>query len=601
MKDGVNILDSPIHGNFKLTTSRYQRNVVRGYNFRAMIQKRYRRIVFFSARILTGFILFDLIFPRIGFRNWSQRTRANRIRRSAVAFRLLAVQMGGVLIKVGQFLSTRVDVLPIEFTDELKGLQDEVPPVAFEDILKVAESELGCRLDEKYYCFDHEPLAAASLGQVHRATLKTSDAIVFSEAGNGYISDVVVKIQRPNIEKLIETDLAALKTVGNWLRRYPPIRKRADIPALINEFSRILFEEIDYLAEGRNAETFAGNFRESKGVRVPRVIWSHTTKRLLTLENVWAIKITDYDQITNAGISRADVASRLLDTYLKQIFEDGFFHADPHPGNLFVYPTNDQQDNFHNGRGPRWQLTFVDFGMVGRLPANTKEGMREMLIGVGTQDAARVVQSYKKLGVLLPNADLALIERAEARVFERFWGKSMTELSQIGPEEIREFTAEFRDLLYSMPFQIPHDFIFLARAIGILSGMCTGLDPDFNVWDHLTPYAAKLIAEEARSSRDFWLDELKSFFTALYTYPIKMNSMIAKIERGEISVRTPDVVKQINRLELAIRQTVAGIIFLALFIGAVQIYLAGQLIPALILAVIAFTCLVWLFAQGFWR
>ncbi len=358
-----------------------------------MIHKRYRRITFFSARILAGFIYWDILLPHIGLRRFSLRTRSKRVRNSARAFRSLAIQMGGVLIKIGQFLSTRVDVLPKEFTDELKGLQDEVPAEAFEDIRRVAEAELGGSLDDKFALFDHQPLAAASLGQVHQARLLQKDALDSQNAAQKVILDVVVKVQRPNIEALIDTDLAAIRTVGGWLMRYPPVRKRANLPALIDEFARVLYEEVDYLAEGRNSEIFAENFRENAGIRIPQVIWTHTTTRVLTLENVFAIKITDYDAITAAGINRAEVASRLLDIYFKQIFEDGFFHADPHPGNLFVYPIPQYSSDYINRNGRAWQLTFVDFGMVGRLPPNTRAGMREMVIGVGTKDAKRVVKN----------------------------------------------------------------------------------------------------------------------------------------------------------------------------------------------------------------
>lgn len=563
-----------------------------GYNLIAMLRSRYRRIIFFSARILISFIIWDIFLPRIGFRNWSQSTRSKRIRSSAISFRNLAVQMGGVLIKVGQFLSTRVDVLPKEFTDELQGLQDEVPPVALNAIRGVAEREFGCPLSDKYQYFDPEPLAAASLGQVHRALLHPEGAIQVPASDGPGITDVVVKIQRPNIEQIISTDLAAMRTVGSWLKRYPPIRKRADVPALINEFARILYEEVDYLAEGRNAETFASNFSQDRNIRVPRVAWSYTTKRVLTLENVLAIKITDYDRITQAGISRDKVASRLLDTYLKQIFEDGFFHADPHPGNLFVRPLDTPDAERDRQSGVAWQLTFVDFGMVGRVPANSRAGMREMLIGIATQDSARVVKSYQMLGVLLPSADLELLEKAGASVFERFWGRNMTELSQISPEEIREFTSEFRELLYTMPFQIPQDFIFLARTVGILSGMCTGLNPEFNAWDHLTPFASKLVAEETRSFGEIWVKELQGFFSAWFTYPKKVNAVLEKIERGEITVQTPDLTQQMSRIEKSVGQIVFGIIFAAFFLGAVQVYLAGFTTLSIGLGVLALLSLI---------
>jgi predicted unusual protein kinase regulating ubiquinone biosynthesis (AarF/ABC1/UbiB family) len=558
-----------------------------------MIRHRYRRIVNFFARLLLGFAFWDLFLPRLGLRGWARRTRSRRLQKAAAAYRLLAVQMGGVLIKVGQFLSARVDVLPREITDELAGLQDEVPPERFEDIRRVVEEEFGKPLETKFASFDPEPLAAASLGQVHRAVLP--DGPGASPATHG----VVVKVQRPDIELLIATDLAALDTVGGWLQRYRPISRRADVPALLQEFTKILYEEIDYEAEGRNAETFAQNFKDNSRVRVPGVVWSHTTKRTLTLQNVLGIKITDYEAITAAGIDRAEVASRLLDTYLQQIFEDGFFHADPHPGNLFVQPLEQplSEDGQPAGKRP-WQLTFVDFGMVGHVPPHTKDGLREMLIGVGTQDAARVVRSYQTLGVLLPSADLALIEKAGSRVFERFWGKNMTELTHIDPAEIREFTSEFRELIFSLPFQVPQDFIFLARAVGILSGMCTGLDRSFNVWDHLEPYARKLIAEEAQANREFWFDEIKNLARAVLAGPLKLEAALGKLERGEVSVRTPDIARQAARLEAALRQVAASVTFAALLLGSVLLYTSGELTFAGVLLGGAGLSLLWLLLAG---
>jgi predicted unusual protein kinase regulating ubiquinone biosynthesis (AarF/ABC1/UbiB family) len=243
-----------------------------------MVRSRYRRIIFFFARILASEIWWDLILPRIGFAKWSNRTRPERVRKIAVRYRALAVQMGGVLIKVGQFLSARVDVLPSSVTDELARLQDEVPPVPFEAIRAVAEAEFGAPLLDKYLEFDPAPLAAASLGQAHLAKLRITKEQAQSldvkinandlEASLTY--QVVVKIQRPNIERIITTDLAAIRTVGGWIKRYPPIRKRANIPALIAEFTRVLYEEIDYLAEGKNAEIFTANFINDPGLILPK-------------------------------------------------------------------------------------------------------------------------------------------------------------------------------------------------------------------------------------------------------------------------------------------------------------------------------------------
>jgi predicted unusual protein kinase regulating ubiquinone biosynthesis (AarF/ABC1/UbiB family) len=564
-----------------------------------MLRARYRRIVWFFARLLLSFILWDLILPRLGLRSRAERNRPKRLQRSAAALRTLAIQMGGVLIKVGQFLSSRVDVLPPAFTDELQGLQDEVPPEPFADIYQLVEAEFGMPVEMKFSSFDEKPLAAASLGQVHCARLRIDAPAPGEEDADqppdAY--DVVVKVQRLNIERIIETDLAALRTVGRWLNRYRPIRKRANVPLLLDEFTRTLYEEIDYLAEGRNAETFAANFRHDRSVRVPQVIWTHTTRRVLTLENVLAIKITDYEGITAAGISRADVASRLLATYLKQIFEDGFFHADPHPGNLFVNPLPARGGDAKR-RDHEWELTFVDFGMVGTVPPNLRNGLREMLIGVGMQDAARVVKSYQMMDVLLPSADLARIEFAGTKVFERYWGKNMSELSAISTQEMKDFADEFRDLIYDMPFQIPQNLVFLGRCVGILSGMCTGLDPQFNLWDNLAPFAQKLMADEIRTGREFWLGELESLARATLSVPRRMDSMLSKLERGEIAVRAPEVSQQVQRIEHGVRRITTSIIFTALLLGGIQLLLGGQEIIGAVLLGGAGLNLLWLLRNG---
>jgi predicted unusual protein kinase regulating ubiquinone biosynthesis (AarF/ABC1/UbiB family) len=558
-----------------------------------MIRARYRRIVFFFARFLISLIYWELVLPRIGLRRWSQRNRSSRLRNWAIAYRKLAVQMGGVLIKVGQFLSSRVDVLPPEFTNELKGLQDEVPPESFAAIQRAIEAEYEAPLEEKFTQFYETPLAAASLGQVHRARLRPARASNAAQVN----FEVVVKILRPNIELLIDTDLAALRTVGNWLDRYPPIRRRADVPALLAEFTEILYEETDYLAEGRNAETFAANFQDYPGVRVPRVVWTHTTRRVLVLEDVFAIKITDYNAITEAGIKRAAVAARLLDTYLKQIFEDGFFHADPHPGNLFIHPlprsvsSADQNDT-------AWELTFVDFGMVGHVPEELRIGLREMMISVGTRDAKRVVLAYQRMGLLLPDADLALIERATSKVFDRYWGKNMAELTSVSLDEIQELTEEFRELLYDLPFQVPQNVIFLGRCVGILSGMCTGLDPQFNLWEHLAPYARKLMIQEAKTGREAWLSELEKFARTLVALPMRTDQMLSRMESGELIVRNPELNQQVKRLESSMYQLLLGIVFTALLLGGVQLYLADEAVFAAILLIASMLVLLGLFGNG---
>lgn len=577
------------------------------------LRARHRRILFFAARIASSIIFWDTIMARIGFRSYVRRHRRERLRSYAVRFRAMAIHMGGVMIKVGQFLSSRLDVLPPEITDELSGLQDEVPAEPFPGIRALAEQELGGPLEEKFEWFDPTPLAAASLGQVHRARLafpprrvdggtveesasrpserqaSRQEQVQSSEKPPEPLRDVVFKVQRPHIDQIVEVDLSALKTVGRWLMRYRVVREHANVPTLLSEFAETVRQEIDYLNEGKNAETFAQNFADDPKIHVPRVVWSHTTLRVLTLEDVYAIKITDYAGISAAGIDRAAVASRLIDTYLRQIFEHGFFHADPHPGNLFVTP----------GEAGQWQLTFVDFGMTGLVPPQYRAGLREMVIGIGTRDAARVVHAYQLLDALLPTADVKKLEQAEAQLFDAFWGLSMSDLRKIRPEQMRKFGHQFREMMVTMPFQVPNNLLMLLRTVAILSGMCTGLDPDFNVWNELAPYARRLVEEEASTSWRVYLDELLNALQALVALPGQAGRVFSQLEAGQLAVQTPEVTRQMVILARAMDRLTAGLLFTALLFGGILLYNAGHAVLSGVLFVSsALVLLGMLFSRG---
>lgn len=547
-----------------------------------MLKSRYRRILWFFARVLVNLLFWDVILSSIGLRRISHRTRARRLQKIAASFRTLAIEMSGVMIKVGQFLSARLDVLPREIIDELAGLQDEVRPEPVESIRAVVEAEFHCPLEELFTDFNPQPMAAASIGQVHTARLQQPD---------GTFREVVVKVQRPNIPQVVETDLAALRVVARWVHHYKPIRRHVNVPLLVEEFSRTLLEEIDYIHEGRNAEQFAKNFQDRPEVQVPAVYWTHTTLRVLTLENVLAIKITDNAALDAAGVDRAAVADTLIDIYLQQIFEDYFFHADPHPGNLFILPTAPPDPA--TGRAP-WRVVFVDFGMTGTLPPNLQAGLREVLIGIGTQDTRRLIQAYQTMELLLPNADLPLLEKATNKVFQRFWGKSTAEMMNMKHAEAVEFVQEFSDLVFDMPFQAPENMVLLARCLGILSGICSGLNPDFNVWTSIGPYAQKLVQAEAGSGWRFWLDEALGILSTLATLPRKTDALIRRVEGGEIEVRTPELRRDLNRLERSNRKLTAAILFAASLLGAVQLYLADARLPAYGLGGLAGLILLWI-------
>ncbi|HNS40291.1 MAG TPA: AarF/ABC1/UbiB kinase family protein, partial [Promineifilum sp.] len=368
-------------------------------------QYRYRRILRFFSGVIANIVWWDLMMRRLPVaRQRALATRPERFRELAREFRGLAIEMGGVMIKLGQFLSARVDVLPLEVTAELKGLQDEVPAADTKIIMGLLRQELG-DIDRRFESIEPQPLAAASLGQVYRARLKPPRG----ESGPG--ASVVIKVQRPQIEFLVRTDLAALRVVARWLMRYKPIRKRADVPALMEEFARTLWEELDYESEADNAEEFARIHADNPNIYIPKVYREHSTRRVVVLEDVEALKIADVDGLTRAGIDSRDVASLLLEAYFKQVFVAEFFHADPHPGNLFVRPMPLTPAEPDGERG--FQLIFVDFGMAVRLPETVGENLRKVLIGVSQRSASQLTEAYHDLGFFLPGADIDRITEAQ--------------------------------------------------------------------------------------------------------------------------------------------------------------------------------------------
>ncbi len=528
------------------------------------LRRRYFRILFFGTRLVLSLIFWEVILRRILGKRFVQRGTIPRLQRLAREFRALAVDMGGVLIKLGQFLSARVDILPAEVIQELSGLQDEVPPEPVEVILKLIKAELG-PVDQLYEFFDRDVQAAASLGQVHRARLVSGEA-------------VVVKVQRPGIEHLIDVDLAAVRVVARWVGRYPAVRRRMDLVALLEEFADTLYQELDYLAEARNAEIFAENFADNPFIYIPTPYWTHITRRVLTLEDVTSIKITDLAGIEAAGIDRSAVAQRLFRAYLQQVFYDGFFHADPHPGNLFVHPLARGGDN-GGLPGRPFCLVFVDFGMVGHITPTVKAQLRELVIALGTRDPARLVSAYQRLGFLLPEADLTLIERATARVMDRFWGISMGELAQLDYDAVRDLLDDFRDLLYDLPFQVPQDFIYLGRMIGILSGMATQIDPGFNVFAEAEPFARQLLSEEMGSGWEALRQEVERWTRTLFGLPGQIHLVLTKTAQGKIELRVgPDWEgrRAVQRVEIAMSRLLWSMGGSALLLSGVVLGVNGQ-------------------------
>jgi len=530
---------------------------------------RYWRVVLFFGGVIFNILWWELILRRIIGRKAVARGRSARLQNYAHSFRRLAVRLGGVMIKLGQFISARIDVMPPEIIDALADLQDEVPPEDLSNMLPVIESELGSPAQDLFSAFDRNVRAAASLGQVYGAQLKTGEA-------------VVIKVLRPNIEQIVATDLAALQVVGRIAMLWPVIRRRADVPRLMDEFARTLWEELDYRAEADNAERFRVLFARDPHVTIPEVVRQFSADRVLTLEDVTHIKITDYTAIEAAGIDRKVAARRLMDLYLKMIFDFGFFHADPHPGNLFIQPL--PVTDTRNPTSAPFKIVFVDFGMVGRITDNVKDGLRELLIGVGTRDSQRVLKAYQLLGVLLPSANLSRIDQAQSEAMSYAWGKSTTELARMSRGDRHDFAMKYRDLLYDMPFQIPQDFIYLARAMGMLSGMCSGLDPAFEVWEPAARYAQKLITAETRNPR-FWLNEALSLGRTALGLPRQAQATFTQLQQGRVEFQAapnPNLENQLRRLERAVGGVTLALAFGSLLVTGTWLYTSGNTLPAMI-------------------
>lgn len=547
-------------------------------------RRRYRRILRFAAWHLAVTWFFDLLLPRVGLSRVALRTRPGRMKRFARSFHVLAVELGGLMIKVGQFMSSRLDVLPPEITRELEGLQDEVPPVPFPRIRALAEAELGMPLERAYAGVEESPVAAASLGQAHRALLSPSGA-----ADTGHAT-AIIKVQRPGIDAVVEVDLAALRRVGGWLSHVRLVSDRVDAPALVEEFAVTSLEEIDYLQEAANSVRFATDFAGDARVAVPDVVWERSTRRVLTLQDVTAIKITDHDALRAAGIDPRDVAPVFAAVMFDQLFTNGYFHADPHPGNVFVTPTP--------GAELPWRLTFIDFGMMGEVPPSTRAGLRRMLIAAASRDGKGLVDAARAVGVLLPSADSRELERAMTQLFARFGGMGFAELREVDPREFRDFAVQFGDVVRSLPFQLPENFLLVIRAMSLTSGVCSALDPAFNLWDSVEPYAQQLIREERGSVVTDVGRQAVDTLGLLWRLPRKLDELTDRLEDGTLAVTVPTVERRLTRIEGTIRRVVSAVLFAGLLIAGAIVRPDDGVLGALLMGVSVLPLLHTLLARG---
>ena len=435
-----------------------------------------------------------------------------RRRKLAVWIRETLLDLGPTFIKVGQLFSTRADIFPIEFVEELSKLQDRVPAFSYEQARDSIEADLGKPIHTLYRSFDPIPLAAASLGQVHRAQLHSDE-------------DVVVKVQRPGLRSLFTIDLSILKGIAHYFQNHPSWGKGRDWLGIYDECCRILWEEIDYLNEGRNADTFRRNFRGEDWVNVPRVFWRLTSARVLTLEYMPGIKISHYEALEAAGLDRKRLARLGAQAYLHQLLNNGFFHADPHPGNIAVSVDG--------------ALIFYDFGMMGQVQPVTRQRLMSTFMGVAQRNADEVMASLVALGALVEMEDMSPVRRSIQYILDNFMDKPFEEQS------INAISDDLYAVAYDQPFRFPATFTFVMRAFSTLEGVGKGLDPEFNFMEAAKPFAAQLMTNGNSTDGATLLGELgrqaAQVSSSALGLPRRIEDTLDKLERGDIRVRVRSI------------------------------------------------------------
>jgi len=514
------------------------------------------------------FVLTWLTWLWIDGKKWSywggftEEKKNARRRAQAIWVRETFLELGPTFIKVGQLFSTRADLFPIEYVEELSKLQDKVPAFSYEQAEEIIVEDLGKTVQELFQNFDPIPLAAASLGQVHKAQLHSG-------------SDVVVKVQRPGLKKLFEIDLAILRGIARYFQNHPRWGKGRDWVGIYDECCRILWLEIDYLNEGRNADTFRRNFRNCDWVKVPRVSWQYTSPRVLTLEYIPGIKISNYEALEASGLDRKELAQMGAKAYLQQLLNHGFFHADPHPGNIAVSPGG--------------ELIFYDFGMMGQITSNLREKLMETLFGITQRDADRVVKSLIAVGALAPTGDMGPVRRSIQYMLDHFMDQPFENQS------IAAISDDLYEIAYDQPFRFPATFTFVMRAFSTLEGVGKGLDPEFNFMEVAQPFAIQLMSNgNLPNTANSIFNELGrqavQVSSSALGLPGRIEDTLEKLEQGDIRMRvrlaeTDRVLRRVSNVQMG---TNYAVLISAFTLSATLLLISDKVGLALIVLFLAF-------------
>ncbi len=412
-------------------------------------------------------------------------------------------ELGPTFIKVGQLLSVRPDLVPPDVLFELEKLQDKVEPFPFKEVERIFEEEFETSISQVFKKFEPNPIASASIGQVHVGYLKDG-------------SKVAVKVQRPEAKEIIEADIDWLFFVADRLQKRVP---HFDLRGLVSEFSDSFQRELDYRIEARHIDRFRHNFRGNSVLKIPVVYWRYTSRRVLTMEFIEGTKVDDLATPQKMGIDTYYLAIEGAKAFMKQVLEDGFFHGDLHPANVLITPEG--------------KIAYLDFGIVGWLSDEEKEVIARLLLGIIKQDVEMIINEAKNLGVIIPTDNLSAMRRDLKEIVDAYYGRTLGEMS------IDIIGKEFLNLIYRYKIQIPQQYALLAKALITVEGVAKKLYPQINIIEVAKPYVTELMRQKFGPEKmaERFLEESKGYFWQLLDFPRQLYLLISNLKRGDFQVR----------------------------------------------------------------
>jgi len=516
---------------------------------------RLRNIAEILVRNGLGMLLDYLEFGHFLPPNWRRRAEKadQQLERISIAERVRHTleDLGPTYIKLGQLLSGRGDLLPPGFAEELAKLLDAAPAFPYDEVAAQIERELGAPPEEVFDTFDQAPVAAASIGQVHRAVLPNGDR-------------VVAKVQRPKIDRMVESDLDLLMRQAHFIERRSEAARRYAPTEIVEELGYALKNELDYTQEAQNIDRFYHAYADDPNIRIPRVYWDYTTKRVIVMEEIQGIKLTELDRLEQEGYDLPAIADIGTRFYMKQIFEDGFFHADPHPANVMAVGN---------------QIALLDFGMVAFLSRRLREDLGDMLVGVITQNTEQVITVMVRMGIVTRATNLRELERDIQRMLVRYLGLPLRQMN------IAQILSEIFTISFMHHVRLPSDFAMLIRTIIILNGVGTQLDPNYQLVEVMEPFVRQLVQDKLSIRRlgTNALRTIESLSTMAQRFPNRLDDLWDQLDDGNLTVGVSvrDLKMIIQRVDRIANRLAFAVVVAALIVGSALILMGGDAIQTL--------------------